>query len=73
MYKFKVYFELFGKNMYKFKVYFEIFGKKMKTEVYANNPTHAEEKVLERLKIIKVEKIDDIGIMDFLNMIKKYI
>lgn len=58
-------------DMYKFKVYFEIFGKKMKTEVNANNPTHAEEKVLERLKIIKVEKIDDIGIMDFLNGFKK--
>lgn len=57
--------------MYKFKVYFEIFGKKMKTEVYANNPTHAEEKVLERLKIIKVEKIDDFGIMDLLNDLKK--
>ena len=41
--------------MYKFKVYFEIFGKKMKTEIHANNPTHAEEKVIERLKIIKVE------------------
>jgi len=57
--------------MYKFKVYFEIFGKKMKTEVYANNPMHAEEKIIERLKIIKVEKIDDIGIIDFLNGFKK--
>ena len=57
--------------MYKFKVYFEIFGKKMKTEIHANNPMHAEEKVIERLKIIKVEKIDDIGIMDFLNGFKK--
>ena len=57
--------------MYKFKVYFEIFGKKMKTEVYANNPMHAEEKIIERLKIIKVEKIDDIGIIDFLKGFKK--
>ena len=59
--------------MYKFKVYFEIFGKKMKTEVNANNPMHAEEKVIERLKIIKVEKIDDTGIIDFLNGFKKKI
>ena len=43
----------------------------MKTEIHANNPMHAEEKVIERLKIIKVEKIDDIGIMDFLNGFKK--
>jgi len=43
----------------------------MKTEVYANNPMHAEEKIIERLKIIKVEKIDDIAIIDFLKGFKK--
>lgn len=57
--------------MYKFKVYFELFGKKMKTEVLAINETQAKEIILSKVKFIKVKMIEDNGIMDFLNGFRK--
>ena len=49
-----------------YTIYFEIYGKKMKTTVYADNPTDAIEKFKNKINFIKVEQENNI---DFLKNI----
>ena len=41
--------------MKEYTVYFEIYGKKMKTTVFASSEDSAKQKIINRLKFLKIE------------------
>jgi hypothetical protein len=55
--------------MPKFKVYFQIYGRKLKATVEAKSETEARLKVVEKLQIDLVERIDELD--DFPNIFKE--
>jgi len=53
-----------------FDVYIEFFGKKLKAEIEAESYFKAEQKVKERVNILKVEKHQELKEDDTLNYLK---
>lgn len=55
--------------MKKYTLYFELFGKKMKTDIYADDKTHAMQKLRNSINVLKVSEPD--SELDFLRDIFK--
>lgn len=45
--------------MNKYRLYFDIYGKKMKTTIEARSLSDAKDKLIRKLHILKVEKVEE--------------